>query len=115
SSKFMAATTATQVRVTERESGAALASAPVSVWRDPGAGKPLEPIAQGTTNAEGRFVFDWRCGFSCFAVGKTTLLVKAQAPGRAPGATWFTIFDAFEQKAVQGLATFTIDLPLGVP
>ncbi|PLC03395.1 hypothetical protein CY658_21505 [Variovorax sp. RO1] len=115
SSKFMAATTATQVRVTERESGAALAGAPVSVWRDPGAGKPLEPIAQGTTNAEGRFVFDWRCGFSCFAVGKTTLLVKAQASGRAPGATWFTIFDAFEQKAVQGQAAFTIDLPLGVP
>lgn len=115
SSKFMAATTATQVRVTERESGAALAGAPVSVWRDPGAGKPLEPIAQGTTNADGRFVFDWRCGFSCFAVGKTTLLVKAQAPGRAPGATWFTIFDAFEQKAVQGQAAFSIDLPLGVP
>jgi hypothetical protein len=49
-------------------------------------------------------VFDWDCGFSCFAVGKTTLLVKAHAPNRAPGASWFTIFDAFEQKAVQGRA-----------
>lgn len=114
-SKYMAATTSTQVRVTERESGAALAGAQVWVWRDPGAQKPLEPIAQGVADANGRFVFDWRCGFSCFALGKTNLLVKAQAPGRSPGATWFTIFDAFEQKAVQGRAAFAIDLPLGIP
>jgi hypothetical protein len=114
SSKYMAATTATQVRVTERESGAALAGAQVSVWRDPGARKPLELLVQGATDANGRFAFDWHCGFSCFAVGKTNLLVKAQSPDRAPGATWFTIFDAFEQKAVQGRAAFTIDLPLGI-
>ncbi|WP_432726386.1 Ig-like domain-containing protein [Variovorax sp. W6] len=113
-SKYMTGTTATQVRVTDRESGAALAGAQVSVWRDPGARKPLEQVAQGTTGADGRFVFDWRCGFSCFAVGKTNLLVKAQSPGREPGATWFTIFDAFEQKAVQGQSSFSIDLPLGV-
>ena len=115
SSKFMAGTTATQVRVSEREGGAALPGAQVWVWRDPGAGKPLEPIAQGVSDAGGRFVFDWRCGFTCFAVGKTNLLVKAQAPGRAPGASWFTIFDAFEQKAVRGQAMFSIDLPLGLP
>jgi len=115
SSKYMATTTATQVRVTDRETGAVLAGAQVSVWRDPGAQKPLEPLAQGVADASGLFAFDWRCGFNCLAVGKTNLLVKAQAPGRAPGATWFTIFDAFEQKAVQGQAAFTIDLPLGIP
>jgi hypothetical protein len=113
SSKFMAGTTATQVRVTDRDSGAALAGAQVSVWRNPGAGKPLVMLVTGVADASGRFVFDWDCGFSCFAVGKTTLLVKAHAPNRAPGASWFTIFDAFEQKAVQGLAMFTIDLALG--
>jgi hypothetical protein len=115
SSRYMAATTATQVRVADRETGAALAGAQVSVWRDPGAQKPLEPLSQGAADANGLFAFDWRCGFSCFAVGKTNLLVKAGVPGRAPGATWFTIFDAFEQKAVQGKAAFTIDLPLGMP
>ncbi|MGJ7602877.1 Ig-like domain-containing protein [Variovorax sp. LT1R20] len=115
SSKYMATTNATQVRVTDRETGTALAGAQVSVWRDPGAQKPLEPLAQGAVDANGLFTFDWRCGFSCFAVGKTNLLVKAQAPGRAPDATWFTIFDAFEQKAVQGQSAFTIDLSLGVP
>ncbi|MFH0128915.1 Ig-like domain-containing protein [Variovorax sp. VaC1] len=113
-SKYMAATTATQVRVTDAATGAALAGALVSVWRDPGARKPLELLVQGATDANGRFAFDWHCGFSCFAVGKTNLLVKAQSPERAPGATWFTIFDAFEQKAVQGQSAFTIDLPLGV-
>ncbi len=115
SSNYMATTTATQVRVTDRETGGALAGAQVSVWRDPGAQKPLEPLAEGVANASGLFAFDWHCGFSCFAVGKTNLLVKAQAPGRAPGATWFTIFDAFEQKAVQGQPAFTIDLSLGIP
>jgi hypothetical protein len=109
----MAGTTATQVRVTDRDSGAALPGAQVSVWRNPGAGKPLVMLVTGVADASGRFVFDWGCGFSCFAVGKTTLLVKAQAPHRAPGASWFTIFDAFEQKAVQGRAMFSIDLALG--
>ncbi|SCX41628.1 Ig-like domain-containing protein [Variovorax sp. EL159] len=113
-SKYMAATTATQVRVTDAATGTALAGALVSVWRDPGARKPLELLVQGATDANGRFAFDWHCGFSCFAVGKTNLLVKAQSPERAPGATWFTIFDAFEQKAVQGQSAFTIDLPLGI-
>jgi hypothetical protein len=113
SSKFMAATTATQVRVTDRDSGAALPGAQVSVWRNPGAQKPLVLLVTGVADAAGRFQFDWDCGFSCFAVGKSTLLVKANAPGRAPGASWFTIFDAFEQKAVQGLPMFTIDLALG--
>jgi hypothetical protein len=114
-SKYMASTTATQVHVTARETGAALAGAQIVVWRDPGASKPLEPLAQGVADADGRFVFDWRCGFTCFAVGKTNLLVKAQAVGRAPGATWFTIFDAFEQKAAHGQAAFAIELPLGMP
>jgi hypothetical protein len=113
SSKFMAATTGTQVRVTDRDTGAALPGAQVSVWRDPGAGKPLVMLVTGVADASGRFVFDWNCGFSCFAVGKTTLLVKARAANRAPGASWFTIFDAFEQKAVQGQPMFTIDLALG--
>jgi hypothetical protein len=113
SSKFMAATTGTQVRVTDRDTGAALPGAQVSVWRDPGAGKPLVMLVTGVADASGRFVFDWNCGFSCFAVGKTTLLIKARAANRAPGASWFTIFDAFEQKAVQGQPMFTIDLALG--
>ncbi|CAA2103674.1 Ig-like domain-containing protein [Variovorax paradoxus] len=113
SSKFMAGTTATQVRVTDRDTGAALPGALVSVWRNPGAGKPLVMLVTGAADASGRFVFDWECGFSCFAVGKTTLLVKAHAANRAPGASWFTIFDAFEQKAVQGRAMFSIDLALG--
>ncbi|MGJ7501759.1 Ig-like domain-containing protein [Variovorax sp. ZT5P49] len=113
SSKFMAATTGTQVRVTDRDTGAALPGAQVSVWRDPGAGKPLVMLVTGVADASGRFAFDWNCGFSCFAVGKTTLLVKARAANRAPGASWFTIFDAFEQKAVQGQPMFTIDLALG--
>ncbi|MFM9921415.1 Ig-like domain-containing protein [Variovorax sp. H27-G14] len=113
SSKFMAGTTATQVRVTDRDSGAALAGAQVTVWRNPGNGKPLVMLVTGVADAAGRFVFDWDCGFSCFAVGKTTLLVKAHAQSRAPGASWFTIFDAFEQKAVQGQGMFTIDLALG--
>ncbi|MDQ0081999.1 hypothetical protein J2W35_002338 [Variovorax boronicumulans] len=113
SSKFMAATTGTQVRVTDRDTGAALPGAQVSVWRDPGAGMPLVMLVTGVADASGRFVFDWNCGFSCFAVGKTTLLVKARAANRAPGASWFTIFDAFEQKAVQGQPMFTIDLALG--
>ncbi|MGJ7553120.1 Ig-like domain-containing protein [Variovorax sp. RB3P1] len=113
SSKFMAATTATQVRVTDRDTGAALPGAQVSVWRNPGAGKPLVMLVTGVADASGRFVFDWDCGFSCFAVGKSTLLVKAHAQNRAPGASWFTIFDAFEQKAVQGQTMFTIDLALG--
>jgi len=113
SSKFMAATTATQVRVTDRDSGAALPGAQVSVWRDPGGGKPLVMLVTGVADASGRFTFDWNCGFSCFAVGKTTLLAKARAANRAPGASWFTIFDAFEQKAVQGQSMFTIDLALG--
>jgi len=110
---YMAATTQTRVAVTDRTTGQALPGAAVSVWRDPGAQKPLMLLASGTADAQGRFVFDWRCGFSCFAVGKTNLLVKAQAAGRESGATWFTIFDAFEQKAVQGRAHFTIDLALG--
>ncbi len=113
SSKFMAATTATQVRVTDRDSGAALPGAQVSVWRDPGGGKPLVMLVTGVADASGRFTFDWNCGFSCFAVGKTTLLAKARAANRAPSASWFTIFDAFEQKAVQGQSMFTIDLALG--
>ncbi|NVM91181.1 hypothetical protein FHT32_004845 [Variovorax sp. SG517] len=115
SSKFMAGTTATQVRVTDRDTGAALPGAQVSVWRNPGAGKPLAMLVTGVADASGRFVFDWDCGFSCFATGKTTLLVKARAASRAPGATWFTIFDAFEQKAVHGQQMFTIDLALGSP
>ena len=113
SSKFMAATTATQVRVTDRDSGAALPGAQVTVWRNPGGQKPLVLLVTGVADASGRFQFEWECGFSCFAVGKSTLLVKANAPGRAPGASWFTIFDAFEQKAVQGQPMFTIDLALG--
>ncbi|RSZ34416.1 hypothetical protein EJO70_26665 [Variovorax sp. 553] len=113
SSKFMAGTTSTQVRVTDRETGTALPGAQVSVWRSPGAGKPLVMLVTGVADASGRFVFDWDCGFSCFAVGKTTLLVKARAANRAPGASWFTIFDAFEQKAVQGQPMFTIDVTLG--
>lgn len=113
SSKFMAGTTATQVRVTDRDTGTALPGAQVSVWRNPGAGKPLVMLVTGMADASGRFVFDWDCGFSCFATGKTTLLVKARAANRAPGASWFTIFDAFEQKAVQGQQMFTIDLALG--
>lgn len=114
SSKYMAGTARTQVAVTDRASGAALPGARVAVWRDPGSRRPLVPVAEGTSDAQGRFVFDWGCGHSCFAVGKTTLLVKAQAEGRVAGATWFTIFDAFEQKAVHGRAAITIDLPLGV-
>ncbi|RTQ31689.1 hypothetical protein EJP69_23875 [Variovorax gossypii] len=113
SSKFMAGTNATQVRVTDRDTGTALPGAQVSVWRNPGAGKPLVMLVTGVADASGRFVFDWDCGFSCFATGKTTLLVKARAANRAPGASWFTIFDAFEQKAVQGQQMFTIDLALG--
>ncbi|RIX77723.1 hypothetical protein D3H34_18320 [Acidovorax cavernicola] len=112
-STYMAATAQTRVAVTDRATGQALPGAAVSVWRDPGAQKPLELLASGTADAQGRFVFDWGCGFSCFAVGKTNLLVKAGATGRENGATWFTIFDAFEQKAVQGRAHFTIDLALG--
>lgn len=112
-SDYMVATAATQVRITARETGTALPGARVSVWRDPGAQKPLVLLAQGTADESGRFVFDWGCGFSCFAVGKTNLLVKAEAPGRAPEASWFTIFDAFEQKAVRGQAGFSIELPLG--
>ncbi|PIF74808.1 hypothetical protein CLU95_1940 [Variovorax sp. 54] len=112
-STYMAATTQTQVAVTDRATGQALPGAAVSVWRDPGAQKPLELLASGTADAQGRFVFDWGCGFSCFTVGKTNLLVKAGATGRENGATWFTIFDAFEQKAVQGRTHFTIDLALG--
>ncbi|WP_418121655.1 Ig-like domain-containing protein [Variovorax sp. 160MFSha2.1] len=115
SSKFMAGTAATQVRVTDRDTGAALPGAQVSVWRNPGPGKPLVMLATGVADASGRYQFDWDCGFSCFAVGKTTLLVKARSANRAPGATWFTIFDAFEQKAVHGQTMFTIDLPLGSP
>ena len=112
---YMPQTAGTRVAVMDRETGEPLARAQVAVWRDPGARKPLELLASGTTDRHGRFVFDWHCGFSCFAVGKTNLLVKAQAEGRTPGATWFTIFDAFEQKAVQGRSDFTIELPLGAP
>jgi len=76
--------------------------------------QPMNPsLGYLLADASGRYQFDWDCGFSCFAVGKTTLLVKARAANRAPGATWFTIFDAFEQKAVQGQSMFTIDLALG--
>ncbi len=113
-SSYMAGTARTQVAVTDRLSGTALPGAQVAVWRDPGGRRPLVPVANGMADAQGRFVFDWGCGHTCFAVGKTTLLVKAQAAGRMPGATWFTIFDAFEQKAVHGRADFTIDLALGV-
>jgi hypothetical protein len=121
-SKYMAGTTATQVRITDRETGAALAGAQVSVWRNAGAAQsqqqqqqqPMVLQVQGTADAAGRFSFDWDCGFTCFNSAKSTLLVKASAPGRAPTASWFTIFDAFEQKAVKGQATFTIDVALGV-
>jgi hypothetical protein len=116
-SKYMAGTTATQVRVTDRETGAALPGAQVSVWRNAGAPSSQQPmvlLVQGTADAAGRFAFDWECGFTCFNSAKSTLLVKASAPGRAPMASWFTIFDAFEQKAVKGQATFTIDVALGV-
>jgi hypothetical protein len=114
-SKFMAGTTATQVRVTDRETGAALAGAQVSVWRNSGASsqQPLTLLVQGVADEAGRFAFDWECGFTCFNSAKSTLLVKASTPGRAPTASWFTIFDAFEQKAVKGQSTFTIDVALG--
>lgn len=114
-SKFMAGTTATQVRITDRDSGGALPGAQVSVWRNAGtsAQQPMVLLAQGTADEAGRFAFNWDCGFTCFNSAKSTLLVKASALGRAPTASWFTIFDAFEQKAVKGQSTFTIDVALG--
>jgi len=114
-SKYMAGTTATQVRITDRDTGAALPGAQVSVWRHTGASpqQPMSLLVQGTADAAGHFAFDWDCGFTCFNSAKSTLLVKASAPGRAPMASWFTIFDAFEQKAVKGQSTFTIDVALG--
>ena len=114
-SKFMAGTTATQVRITDRGTGAALPGAQVSVWRNAGTStdQPMVLLAQGVVDEAGRFSFDWACGFTCFNSAKSTLLVKASAPGRSPTASWFTIFDAFEQKAVKGQSTFTIDMSLG--
>lgn len=114
-SKFMSATSATQVRVFDRGTRAALAGARVSVWRVPAAKQTAILLDQGATDSSGRFVFDWGCGFTCFDAAKAILLVKASAPGRAPVATWFTVFDAFEQKAVQGQSVFAIDLALGPP
>ncbi|WP_261803493.1 Ig-like domain-containing protein [Variovorax sp. PAMC26660] len=115
-SKYMAGTTATQVRITDRETGAALPGAQVSVWRNAGTStqQPMVLLVQGNADAAGHFAFDWDCGFTCFNSAKSTLLVKASTPGRAPMASWFTIFDAFEQKAVKGQSTFTIDVALGV-
>jgi hypothetical protein len=113
-SNYMTATAATQVRVTDRDNGAALPAAQVTVWRNPGVPrKPLVLLAQGVADAAGRFSFDWRCELSCFSSARSTLLVKASATGRETGATWFTIYDAFEQKAVQRRSAFSIDLALG--
>jgi hypothetical protein len=76
-------------------------------------GKPLVLLVQGAADAAGRFASTGSAASPASTVAKSTLLVKASAPGRAPMASWFTIFDAFEQKAVKGQATFTIDLALG--
>jgi hypothetical protein len=109
------ATSATQVRVTDLETGATLPAARVAVWRNPGgvSRKPLVLLAQGVADGTGRFSFDWNCELSCAGSASSMLLVKASATGRAAGATWFTIHDAFEQKAVQHRAALTIDLALG--
>ena len=112
-SNYMAATSATQVRVTDRDTGAPLPAAQVAVWRNPGVPrKPLVLLAQGAADGAGRFSFDWKCELSCFSSARSTLLVKASAAQRATGATWFTVYDAFEQKAVQHRPAFTIDLAL---
>ncbi|MGO1071304.1 Ig-like domain-containing protein [Lysobacter sp. CA199] len=115
STYVMPMTTATEVWVTDPISNTPVAGAQVTVWQVPQpTAAAAKQVAQGNTDSVGRFVFDWKCNPSCFNNYSGILLVKATAPQRDPAATWFSIFDAFEQKAAFGQNAITIDLPMPV-
>lgn len=113
SAYVMPMTTATEVWVTDPISNTPVAGAQVTVWQVPQpTSAAAKQVAQGNTDSVGRFVFDWKCNPNCFNNYTGILLVKATAQQRDPAATWFSIFDAFEQKAVFGQNAITIDLSM---
>lgn len=118
SAYLMPLTQASEVWVSDPLTDAPVAGAQVTVWQvPPPPANGFRQVARGGTDAAGRFVFDWKCSPSCFNADRGILLVKASAPGRAPAASWFSIFDAFEQKAAFGQQAITIGLsmPLSSP
>lgn len=113
SNYFNPLTQATEVWIADPLTDAPVAGAQVTVWRVPQPpSAAITQVAQGSTDAVGRFVFNWQCSPNCFNNYSGILLVKATAPQRDPAATWFSIFDGFEQKAAFGQNAISIDLPM---
>lgn len=110
-SRYMAATARTEIAVTDATTQARVSGAIVKAWRVSTYDQQVWLLADEETDSSGQIVFDWSCGPGC-VWNDLPLLVKVWANGYAPAVQWFSIFDAFEQRAILGWDTIRVDFAL---
>jgi len=58
------------------------------------------------------WTFPWPGNAGGFNFGESRVLVKAEVPGYMPDGTWFSIFDLWDQLAVEGRSMVEITIPM---